>query len=213
MMNKDGDRSKIGDVGNADVLFKEEEFAQHPDLFDGSVFVGSNKIPVASPLSLAFLPSYYRCRADLFAESQLVRCNRRFLKKDIVWEGRHVDGWVAACNTKGQSSTSNGWAFPCGRRDDRLYCSKRDATNSLLMNIICSISPDYLANKFCSTQQQLVILEDSSTVHDPDDHTWILFFWDQNSQVRVSSGKVLMDMCPVQESLRSELTFSLDGSA
>eukprot|EP00957_Ditylum_brightwellii_P102011 7774901-Ditylum_brightwellii.AAC.1 len=168
----------------SDFQFREEKFVQHPDLFDGSVFVGSDKIPVPSPLSLAFLPSYYRCRVDLFAVAQFVLCNRRFSKTDIVWEGSHVDGWVASYNTKGQSFTSNGWSFPCGRRYDGLYCSKWDATNLLLMNTIHSISPNYLASKFLSTQQQLVILEDSSTVHDPADHTWILFFWDQNSQVQ-----------------------------
>eukprot|EP00957_Ditylum_brightwellii_P019800 1493713-Ditylum_brightwellii.AAC.1 len=185
-----------GSSSESDFQFEEEEFAQHPDLFDGLVFVGSDKIPVQSPLSPAFLPSYYRCRVDLFAKAELVLCNRWFSKKDIFWEGNHVDGWVATCDTKGQSFTSNGWDFPCGKRDDRLYCSKWDTTNSLLMNIIHSISPNYLANTFLSTWQQLVILEDSST----------------NSQVQVSSDKVLIDMFPVQESMWSELTFSLDGS-
>eukprot|EP00957_Ditylum_brightwellii_P178284 13578486-Ditylum_brightwellii.AAC.1 len=67
----------------------------------GEIFVGSDKIPVPSPLSLAFLPSYYRGRVDLFAEAQLVLCNRWFSKKDIVWKGSHVGGWVALCDTKG----------------------------------------------------------------------------------------------------------------
>eukprot|EP00957_Ditylum_brightwellii_P019799 1493712-Ditylum_brightwellii.AAC.1 len=75
-----------GSSSGSDFQFDEKGFVQHPDLFDGLVFVGSNKIPVPSPLSLAFLPSYYRYRVDLFAEVQFVLCDRQFLKKDIVWE-------------------------------------------------------------------------------------------------------------------------------
>eukprot|EP00957_Ditylum_brightwellii_P202567 15330720-Ditylum_brightwellii.AAC.1 len=87
---------EIGAEGERDksyFVFLDEEFVNHPDLFDGSVFVGSDQILVPSPLSLAFLPSFYRRRVNLFAEAQLVLCNKQFSNQDIVCKGSCDGGW------------------------------------------------------------------------------------------------------------------------